>query len=336
MHRTYKRIVSLFVGLGLSALLAPACSAQSVIVGSTLSAATIHYQSRPPEWAIGRFKGQNKHYFVNLDMTITSNGSVTVRVTERNGDSRTVRTSYRNGRIEIENNSYQLQEILKGIRLVQVRDPSNAADLQKFGGPGGYNPEDFGGDRDGGGRDDRPPSWAVGTFEGHNDKYDNDVIMTINSDGRVTQEITENNGRRHASRGTLRDRTMEIGGKRFTVTSYGSGMRIIQQGDRSNRVDFVRTRDSGGSDRPPSWAIGVFEGRNDKNGNDVEMTMNRDGRVTWRITERNGRAFTQRGNYRDGRIEVGGNSYRLERTRGGVVSIMTTERDNRIYFRKVD
>jgi hypothetical protein len=85
--------------------------------------------------------------------------------------------------------------------------------------------------------DSRIPSWAIGTFQGHNRKYNSDVELTITPSGQV---YTVAGGRRF--NGTFNGRTLDLQGNRFEVERSGNGLTTIEEGDYNNRVHYTRYR----------------------------------------------------------------------------------------------
>lgn len=82
------------------------------------------------------------------------------------------------------------------------------------------------------------PSWAIGTFQGHNPQHNSDVEMTIAPSGQVYAVV---NGRR--LNGTFNGTKLIFpGGGRFEVERTQNGLTTIQEGDYRNKVHYYRYR----------------------------------------------------------------------------------------------
>jgi hypothetical protein len=81
------------------------------------------------------------------------------------------------------------------------------------------------------------PSWAIGTFQGHNPDYDAEVEMTITPSGQVYAVA---NGVR--LNGHFDGRTLNVGGNKFEVERSNNGFVTIQEGHYQNKVHYYRTR----------------------------------------------------------------------------------------------
>lgn len=354
MHRHTRYTIGVVAGWGLFAACAPASFGQTLRYDDTRSSAVFVAQRRPPEWAVGSFRGVNKKYKINMEVDISDSGTVRVRTSDDRGRGSRTSGSYRGGRIVVDGEDYRVEQIFRGIRLIQENDTSNVVNLSKFGGERGYDdPVSGRSDDDGDRHYRRPPEWALGTFRGYNRKYRNDVEMTVARDGRVTALLTERNGKETRQSGSYRNGKIELGNRTYAVDRSGSGIRMTEVGDRSHRIELTERggrpgRDyddpvTGGDgdrgdryDRPPSWAVGTFEAHNERYNSDVEMTVSRDGRVTSRITDSNGKVTLIRGSYRNGRIEQDGKRYEVERTGRGLTLTETGNRSNRYTYRQVD
>ena len=129
----------------------------------------------------------------------------------------------------------------------------------------------------GGGGATRPPSWAVGTFRS---AYPS-VVLTIGSNGRVQSDIS---GQIYYGRWTGGGIRSDGDGAFSTVQRSGNGIRTYNR-STGQTIDFTRNwgGDGGGgggdwegpTSAPPSWAIGTFTA-----GNNIRMTIDRNGRVT--------------------------------------------------------
>ena len=81
------------------------------------------------------------------------------------------------------------------------------------------------------------PSWAIGTFQGHNAQYNSDVELTITPSGQV---YTVLNGRR--LNGSFDGRILNLQGTEFEVERSNNGLTTIQEGDYHNQVHYYRYR----------------------------------------------------------------------------------------------
>jgi hypothetical protein len=81
------------------------------------------------------------------------------------------------------------------------------------------------------------PSWAIGTFQGHNPNYDAEVEITITPSGQVYAVA---DGKR--LNGTFDGQTLNFAGNTFEVERSHNGFVTIQNGDYHNKVHYYRTR----------------------------------------------------------------------------------------------
>jgi len=82
------------------------------------------------------------------------------------------------------------------------------------------------------------PSWAIGTFQGHDPRYNSDAELTITPSGQV---YAINDGRRLS--GTFNGRELSFsGGTRLEVERTHDGLTTIQEGQYRNRVHYYRYR----------------------------------------------------------------------------------------------
>jgi hypothetical protein len=83
------------------------------------------------------------------------------------------------------------------------------------------------------------PAWAVGTFQGYNGTYGEDVTLTINPDG-VVQGYTRSGEVRGSWVGGANQ--INVGGLILNVTQEASGLRTTQANNPSNIVSYRRLR----------------------------------------------------------------------------------------------
>lgn len=82
------------------------------------------------------------------------------------------------------------------------------------------------------------PSWAIGTFQGHNPRYDSEVELTISPSGQVyaiADGVRLN--------GTFDGNELIFSGnKRFEVERTHNGLTTIEEGNYKNKVHYYRYR----------------------------------------------------------------------------------------------
>jgi hypothetical protein len=83
----------------------------------------------------------------------------------------------------------------------------------------------------------RIPSWAIGTFQGHNSKYNSEVELTITPSGQVYTVLDG-----HRYNGTFDGRILRVGDASFEVERTNDGLTTIQEGDYRNKVHYYRYR----------------------------------------------------------------------------------------------
>lgn len=80
------------------------------------------------------------------------------------------------------------------------------------------------------------PGWMIGTFRGFNGKYNADVTITIDADGRATARVAD----RGTVQGYVNDHQLIAGGVYFDIDRTAEGFVTSQRGDRSNEVRYRR------------------------------------------------------------------------------------------------
>lgn len=185
--------------------------------------------SRPgsvPSWLIGTFRGYNSKYRVDVELTIERSGDITSLGRQSNGKQTKETGYYSNDQLIIGRNAYYVDRQGDGIRVTEVNDRDNTAtyrrDRATDGGPA-----------------DAPPSWLVGTFSGRNRKYNVDVEIRIDSNGRAVSRGYDSNGKQSTENGAYRDGKL-VFGKSYYIDRRGSGFRLTQTDDRSNTADYQR------------------------------------------------------------------------------------------------
>jgi hypothetical protein len=81
------------------------------------------------------------------------------------------------------------------------------------------------------------PSWAIGTFQGHNSRRNAEAILTITPTGQVNAIA---NGMR--LNGYFDGRTLQFQQMKFDVERSNNGLTTIQQGNYNNQVHYYRVR----------------------------------------------------------------------------------------------
>jgi hypothetical protein len=82
------------------------------------------------------------------------------------------------------------------------------------------------------------PSWAIGTFQGHNSRDNTEVELTISPSGQVYAIAGG-----QSFNGTFNGREIIISGNnRFEVERTDNGLTTVQEGNYRNRVQYYRYR----------------------------------------------------------------------------------------------
>jgi hypothetical protein len=269
------------------------------------------FADRPPSWAVGTFRGFNRAYDAEVEITITPRGDVTARTFLPNGKVTTQRGTYDLDQITLDKYSFYISRISNGFRLVQVEDETNTVNYRRSGSSIGT------GD---------PVSWAVGTFSGFNSRYNADVELTITNRGRATARIRFRDGRRDTQTGSVNGSRMQLENTEFNLTRSFNGVRVTQTDDSSNAATYRRTGGGGGGDdfdpdpptgETPFWAVGRFYGYNSRYGAEIEIDISRNGNARARARFNDGRETTQTGTLRGSRLILDSIGFRVTRTGDG-------------------
>jgi hypothetical protein len=284
------------------------------ILAGTLSVAA----QAPSSWAVGTFMGRNPNTGNRIRLVIENNGNVTARV-ERN-------TNYgklKKDRLTINGETARLYRTDEGFRTV---NSSNGETIDYVRGNGGWNTgsNDWDDNYNQGGR---VPSWAVGTFYADNPRGRGSISLTIDSSGRAS--INVNGG---YTSGTVNQETLTVNGERSTLKKISGGVstRNNRTGETINYNRSGNNNNDGGwnggnnnnqQGRVPDWAVGTFYAPNPQNGQNMQMTINTDGRVTVDL----GGGYYAYGTVYKETLTINGETATLSRTRSG---ISTTKNSN--------
>lgn len=309
----------------------------------------------------GTYAGYSSYY--RSDVQMRFNGSrVDVRIVPRNGSVKYQRGSYNesSGTLTIEGVVFMVRKSGDVVKVRESKNSLNTYDLYPknlgnvdWGSSGGSGGSGWG--NVGGGDNDnidaqRPPSWAVGSFDGYNRLYDSDIQLTITNNGQVTARIRSNNGDRTTQYGVYRNGRISLSNVWFDVSrSDNNGLRTYQVNDRNNWMEYRRTGSgnwggSGGSggigenrppDAPPSWARGSFEGYNKLYEATIDLTIDSRGYLKARISYRDGRRVNQDGWYRGGKMVVGGTTFTCTRLGDGFRLVQVGDADNAVSYRRI-
>ncbi len=303
--------------------------------------AAIARADTPPDWAIGKFHGINRHYNAEMDLSISPDGQARAVITYSSGRTDVNGGYYSRGRLVLNDKIFDISKTGGGIKTVQQDDRLNVVMYQRtsktynsdqgwtnWGGPGN-NAGDWG---------TRPQSWMIGRFQGYNGHYDTEQNMTIQSNGRVTVEIRyRQSGRRQTQTGRVQDGTLTIDGNAFRIERAGNGIKTTQASDRLNWVKYERIGgldpdySSENGDSLPSWLVGRFSGYNRYYG--ADMILNGNGsRVTINVNHRDGSRQTQYGVYRNNRLYVDGIEFTVERVGRGIRMTQVDDRANSVTY----
>lgn len=181
------------------------------------------------------------------------------------------------------------------------------------------------------------PSWAVGSFHGHNRSYNADVSLNIERNGDARATIRYSDGRRQVQTGRFRDNRLTLEGTQFKIRQSGSGITSEQVGDANNWVEYSRgAGNSGGgnSANVPSWLEGTFTGRNRLYDAQMEFEIRDNGRVTVHIRYPDGRVQTQSGRYDGNNIVIENVRFNVSKTFNGIRLVQQDDRDNSADYRR--
>jgi len=81
------------------------------------------------------------------------------------------------------------------------------------------------------------PSWAIGTFQGYDQRHNSDIELTITPSGQV---YGDENGRK--VNGSFNDQMLEINRTRYTIKPNRNGLIATREGDYHNQIHYVRIR----------------------------------------------------------------------------------------------
>ncbi len=192
---------------------------------------------RPPSWAVGVFRGSNRKYNLDVEINVSERGKAT-RVTWKRGTDRerpdSVDGVWRDGQLVFGGDKYNVSRSGSGLYTVKENDREDTTDLRRSGSGGG------GGNGGGGSGDSRPPSWAVGTFRGRNDKYRLDVELRISRNGTVDRYIWNNDNKPDSERGKWDNDEIVFGKDRYLIYKSGNGIKTQKKGDSSDSTDLRR------------------------------------------------------------------------------------------------
>lgn len=153
------------------------------------------------------------------------------------------------------------------------------------------------GDGYGGGRRGRNvPSWAIGTFYGRDPNTGSMVTLMIERNGSVTASVDG----QIPSYGSIDGTMMTNGPYVSRLTRRNNGFRTTDVNDTGHFIDYFRDQNSLGVWNPrgdgnprdgwnpggmgqgnvPTWAVGTFYGSDPATGQQVALSINRDGAVT--------------------------------------------------------
>jgi hypothetical protein len=327
------RLAVLVAGLVMLALRAPA------------------WADRPPSWLVGTFRGFNEMYNLNVELRITDDGRIISIGTRDDGTMSRETGNYRNGLLYIGRSSYEARSRNNGFLLTETQDRQNRTDYRRIGGSGGWpGGGGGGGEWPGGGNPQSPPSWLVGVYQGYNRKYNLNIDLYINGNGRITSKGRQPNGGMTSQGGYYRNNRLYIGDSSYRYDRTRDGIRLTEERDRSNQTDYRRIGGNGGSGgsggwpgggggggdtRPPSWLVGTFTGYNQKNRLDMTLRIDALGRATATGRRPNGSQITQAGRYRNGNLILDNREYDIDRRGSGFRLTERRNRSNRTDYNRV-
>lgn len=171
----------------------------------------------PPEWAVGTFSGSNPIDGSRITLTITENGKVTANI---GGNafygSVSVDMLNMNGamaRITRTPNGITTTRTDNGESITYIREGSAKTNTS---GPRG-----------------EVPVWAVGTFWGRDPDTDEEISITIATNGNVIENLGSGNNRY----GTMYKEIITFDGVESTVSRIRNGIRMTRA-DNGQRTEY--------------------------------------------------------------------------------------------------
>lgn len=151
--------------------------------------------------------------------------------------------------------------------------------------------------------------------------------------GEKIRMTSTTSGRTIARVGVLRDGVATFGSMRYRVEAEQDGVRVTEQGNRSNSVWYRRVT-SGliASDRvqsPPKWLVGWFGGHM-ADGTRVTLNVRRDGSVVAHFSPDTVVDNRETGTYRSGKIFFGNTAWQVSRAGKGVRIVQMNRRANAV------
>lgn len=305
-----------------------------VLITIGILAGAISVAAQPSSWAVGTFMGRNPNTGNRIRLVIERNGNVTARV-ERNTNYGTVKKD----RMTINGETARLYKTDNGIRTV---NNSNGESIDYVRGNSGWNNGnndwDDGYNWGGNNNSGRVPDWAVGTFWADNPHGRGRIQLTINSGGKA--DINVNGG---YSSGTVYRETLTVNGETSTLRKNNDG--ISTRNNRNGEtIYYTRGSYDGGYDnnnnnnnnnnqqmgRVPSWAVGTFYASNPQNGEQIQLTIDTQGRATVSFA---GGAYAYGTVYKE-TLTINGETATLSRTRNGLVTTKNSNGERIIYTRR--
>ncbi len=174
----------------------------------------------------------------------------------------------------------------------------------------------------GGGGGGNAPNWAVGTFYGRNPQTGGTITLTVNRNGSVTADFQGSQ-----SYGTLNGNNLNIDGNTSRVSQISNGIRT--RSSSGEVIDYYRSNSGGGSGggNVPSWAVGIFYGRNPQTGGTITLTINPDGNVSADFQGTQSYGILNRTN-----LNIDGNTANVSRINNGIRT-RSTSGETIDYFR---
>ena len=87
---------------------------------------------------------------------------------------------------------------------------------------------------------EKPPTWLVGTFKGHDRYLSADVILHISANGQISETIDEKNGKKPDISGRYHMKRLFIGKRIYDIRQTSDGLEMINIWRMPERVDLVR------------------------------------------------------------------------------------------------
>jgi hypothetical protein len=184
-----------------------------------------------PDWAVGAWNGRNRKIRANLTLHISRRGNARLTYVYAGGRQEIQTGTVRGDTLSLGDNRYEISRAsARDLKVVQANDPTNSVTYRRVRDRGDWDIVES----------ESSPSWAVGRFKGFNNKYNEDIELTIERNGSAVAQIRHRDGKRETQTGSFKNDRLVLSGHEFVLTRNGNGLRSTQADDRDNRMDYQR------------------------------------------------------------------------------------------------